>query len=459
MATPEQNTLLALQLFGAPAAQLNQQNDTRTNLAFKLAQLQREEQLKRDIAAMTIDRDDTRQLGAERRQTAQLNALQTREDTRATESERRQTAALDARDKQQVTAEMNRLYPQYAQAAARAGKTIKQRKDYPETNEGLGQLAADAKTAEVGIEEKKLKGAATALVGGLDEAVTAVDTIKSRIADLSKPLPQELKVARGQAVKALGTAIENKQLASTEKLRPAAIKKGLAHLAAGEDALARELLGAEAFTAFENQIEAVLLGLDSRKSAMQERSQLNQQLLQLQSQVARTNSDVMKAAGGNPFLADELATRRTAIQQLMAPIVEPRRQRSFEEVTPALGATATPTVTPQTPLAGNPALDAYRAEQATAQRQSGFQGLLELARMRDESRTNVGDLSSRLTTSTPQFVGGMGATSAFPVDERGGLATALQAALAEQRQRETQYDTAARGFARPLQLIQQPPGW
>src|SRR5690554_2087143 len=102
MATAEQNTLLALQLFGAPAQQFAQQNDARTSLLFKIAMQQREEQLRRDLMAEQDQRAyklaDYQQAREDRRNTAildrqenQLRAAQTRENTQIADAQKRQS--------------------------------------------------------------------------------------------------------------------------------------------------------------------------------------------------------------------------------------------------------------------------------------------------------------------------------------------------------------------------------
>lgn len=356
MATPEQNALLALQLFGAPAAQFNAQNDARTNLLYKLTMQNREDALKRELANQgygksmelaryTGDREEARQLGYERRQTKQLEAMQTREDTRATEAERRQAAALAASESKQISAEMNRLYPQYAQAAARAGIEIKQRADFDESNEGLGQLAAELRTAEVGFEQKRMGLAADASIAELDEAKGALGAAKNRLLELSKPTPDDEKFARTRAVGALKQAIESGQLESTKKLPPAAISKGLAELSKGNDETAGKFLGEEAIVAYQGAFDQTLMSLPNMKVRLQERAQAQQQLLQLQTVTSRIESDLRKGAAANPFLAERLTKSRTGLQEMMMPVEEAPKARSLDEIfgKPNAGAATTRT--------------------------------------------------------------------------------------------------------------------
>lgn len=343
MATPEQNALLALQLFGAPAAQFNAQNDARTNLLYKLTMQNREDALKRELANQgydksmelaryTGDREEARQLGAERRQTKQLEAMQTREETRATEAERRQATALAASESKQISAEMNRLYPQYAQAAARAGIEIKQRADFDESNEGLGQLAAELRTAEVGFEQKRMGLAADASIAELDEAKGALGAAKNRLRELSKPTPDDEKFARTRAVGALKQAIESGQLESTKKLRKDAISKGLAELSEGNDETAGKFLGKEAIVAYQGAFDQTLMSLPNMKVRLQERAQAQQQLLQLQTMTSRIESDLRKGAAANPFLAERLTKSRTGLQEMMMPVEEAPKARSLNEI-------------------------------------------------------------------------------------------------------------------------------
>lgn len=341
MATPEQNALLAMQLFGAPAQQFNEQNDARTKLLIQLTQQQRAEEearlrtlqtqgfqreletgrdsRARDLAKEQNDRFLEQEKMRNTREDARTTALQTRQDTKDKESERRQLDMQDAAERKQVLAEMNRLYPQYAAAAAKAGVEIKQRNEFPETNEGLGQLAADLQTVAAGYDERQKKAAATSIIGGLDEITSAVDEVKGRIADLSKPQPDEEKQARSMAVAALNKSITNGDIQSAIKLNAKAVADGLNALRKGEDAIAAKLLGEEAMARFQGATEEVLFSMPNRRAAIEEQKRLNQQLLQLQSQAARVGSDVTKAAAANLYLADELSTRRSTLQKIMTP--------------------------------------------------------------------------------------------------------------------------------------------
>ncbi len=322
MATAEQNTLLGLQLFSPVAQQFNQQNDAKTALMFKLYQMAQEEKLKRDLAD---------QLDARAASTA--DALQTREDTRSAESDRRQNATIDAAEKKQITAEMNRLYPQYAAAAAQAGVDIKPRNEFDETNEGLGQLAADLNTAKIGYDNKRLAGAADAAVSELDDAHTALDGAKNRLIELSKPAKEDERFARTRATAALKQAIDNGQIESATKLNKKAISDGLAALSRGDDAIAASLLGDESITAFQGALQQTLEALPNTRARLQERAQAQQNLLQLQGQAARIESDLRKGAATNPFLGEKLSTRRSPLQELMSP-PDSTSRRSFDQITP-----------------------------------------------------------------------------------------------------------------------------
>lgn len=334
MASAEQNALFLMQLFNNATGPTIQRFDEMRQEKLRLAERMRaeEEARVRTLQTQGFQRElETGRDSRARDLAKELNAARIEEekvkaeganklyDTRAKEAERRQGDALDAAERKQILAEMNRLYPQYAAAAATAGVEIKQRNEFPETNEGLGQLAADYQTVKAGYGERQKKAAATSIIGGLDEAVAAVDEVKNRIDALSRPQPDEQKQARSMAVKALETSLAKKELASAEKLGQKAISDGLAALRRGEDAVARKLLGDEAIAAFESANGQVLFSLPNRRAAIEEQKRLNQQLLLLQSHAARVGSDVTKAAAANLYLADELSTRRSPLQKIMTP--------------------------------------------------------------------------------------------------------------------------------------------
>lgn len=342
MATPLDNLMAVQQLFGAPAAQFSQQNDQRTNLMLRLATMQREEQLKRDLANLQLDREDARQTAMDRRQTNQLEAMQTREDTRAAatearqtktleEAQRKQTADFDAREARALQGEFAKWYPQYAAAAARAGKTVRQLTEYEKTAEGLGQLQADLREAEIGYETRRFEGAAEASLAELEDAKTALAGAKSRLTELAEPSKEDQKFARQRAAVALKSAIDRGDLPSTAKLKPDAISKGLTALQKGDEEIAATLLGEEAIAAYQGAIDQTLMAMPNTKSRLQERAQAQQQLLQLQQQTARIESDLRKAAATNPILGERLKSSRTPLQELMAPET-PKKGRSLEQI-------------------------------------------------------------------------------------------------------------------------------
>lgn len=352
MATPEQNTLLALQLFGAPAAQLNSQNDARTNLLLKLAVMNREEQLKRDLAAQgydkaielanlqagredarwktTAEREDARGKATEARQASQLTAMQAREDTRAAAADTKALRNQIAKD-----------YPKYAAAATQLGEEVRAIGDFDETWEGLGDLQAEMARLEQTRVKRDQELASEAAVGELDDAVAMVADQKKGLAALMKTSPDDEKFARARAVEAVRTALETGGITGAPKPNSTAAKNGLSALSRGDVAEASKLLGSEVLSQFEGAYQTAIQAAPNFKSRMQQLSIAQQNYQLAQRNLATIQSDLRKAAAGNNALATRLTSRRSALQEMMSTPDEaeaPRRRRTFEELTPAPGA-------------------------------------------------------------------------------------------------------------------------
>lgn len=351
MATPEQNMLLAMQLFQPTAQTLQQIGDARTNVALKMALMDRDERNRQaaaeasyrravDVENLRLKHDDARIEAAEARSDARILASEKRAQTAAGATAQRAKDAQQAKDKADIENEFDRLYPQYAQAAARAGITIKQREDYPATRSGLGQLAADLKTAEVGFQTSRESSAATALLGGLEDKRAELTQAKAALDELSKPSPEDQKFARQRAAEAVQQAIEANSFPGSEKIKKDARTKGISALRAGNDFEAKKFLGESAMAAYETEYEKTLMALPNTRSRLQLRAQGQQQLLALQRETSMLESDLRKAAATNPALAKGLTDRRSAAQIFSPEAEPPPRQRTLGEI---FGDRATPT--------------------------------------------------------------------------------------------------------------------
>jgi hypothetical protein len=334
MATPEQNALLAQGLFRQPAEDYAANSNQRMKILMGIAQANREEQLRRDLATQQATREDARWRAQGDREDARISASDARQAATISAAERRQTAAMRDKERADIENEFDRLYPQYAAAAARAGLEVKQRTDYETSRSGIGQLAADFETARVGYSEKNLMLAAESTIAELEDRKAQLAEQKNRIAELSKASPEDEKMARANAVAALRKAVANKEIESLEKLGPKAIDKGMAALMRGDKGEAARYLGDEAIGLFDNAFDQTLFQLPNVKSRMQEKAQAQQLLLALQREVSGVETAARTAAGANRYLAEGLKKSRTGMQQLMAPPEEPRRKSTFDSVTP-----------------------------------------------------------------------------------------------------------------------------
>jgi hypothetical protein len=335
MATAESNALLAQQLFMRPAEEYADRSNQRLRILLGIAQAEREEQLRRDMAAQQASREDARWKAQGEREDARIKASDDRQARMISEAERRQTAAAKEKDRADIENEFDRLYPQYAQAAALAQIPIKERSAYETSRAGLGQLAADLKAADVGYRNRQLELSADASISELEDKRSAIEEAKKRTEALSKPTPEDEKIARQNAVSAVRTAIEQGDIESTKKLSRRAVSDGLAALASGDDAVARRLLGDEAIRAYEYGFEQTLMQLPNTKARMQEQRLVHQEYQSLLGDMRRTESDLRRAQVSNPYLATKLKdTRAASMQQLMGVPAEKPRALTFDDITP-----------------------------------------------------------------------------------------------------------------------------
>lgn len=367
MATPEQNTLLALQLFGAPAEQFNAQNNAKTALALRLAEGLRAEQVRkqiadeqnqrfieqaniqgatsRAIAKEASDRAEAAAVAAEGRQNKQLTAMQIREDSKAAAAEEKQLHATIAA-----------AYPKYAAEATRLGEKVQPLTAFADTWEGLGTLQAEMSRLEQTRINRDQEAASTAAVGELDDAAAAVATHKKALEDAMKPHPEDVKFAQSRATSAVQTSLETGDISGAPKPNSTAAKKGLTALARGDSAEAATLLGSDAMAAYDSAYQAAMMAAPNFKGRMQELTIAQQNYQTAQRNLATIQSDLRKAAATSLPLATKLTERRTGLQNLMTPDfgTGAGTPRTFEQITPppaSPGARTTPSVIPTTPAA------------------------------------------------------------------------------------------------------------
>jgi len=333
MATPEQNTLLAMQLFGRPADEYAANNNQRLKVMLGIAQANREEQLRRDLATQQAQREDARYKSLNDREDARLKASDTRQAATIAAAERRQTEAQKEKERADLDNDFGRLYEQYVAAAVRAGGAVKQPADYPTGRAGLWKLAADLKTAEVGYVNRQLEISADAMIAEKEEKHNELTAGQKRLQELSKPSEQEEKIARSAAVNAVRAALENDPDRFGKPSKDA-ITKGINALAGGNRNIATKYLGEQALVDFESAYQQTLFSLPNTKAQLQEKTQTQQYLLAVQRDASKVDSDLRRAAATNPFLAERL--KQSRLQQIMVnPPAEPTRRRTPEELFPA----------------------------------------------------------------------------------------------------------------------------
>lgn len=468
MASPVENALLAIQLFGAPAAQFNQQNDAKTATLLKLSMANqadaRARQLANDQNQRYIDLENLRARNSQeladktaRRQDTQLTAMQTREDTRTKEANHRQDTQIEAADLKQLRAAIATTYPKYAAQAARLGEKVRAISDFDESWEGLGDLQGEMTRLEQTGIKRDQDAAATAAVGELDDAVENVKSLQKTLETAMKPHPEDLKFAKSHAADAVRKAIENGDITSAPKSTSTAATKGLAALARGDAVEAQALLGAEALTVFDTAYQAAIQAAPNYKSRMQELNIAQQNYLQAQRTAAQIQSDLRKASAGNIALSTQLNTRRSALQDMMTePAPDAKAPRTFDQITPPKTPTvptAAPAGTSSTTL-GAPGGSGAMSRGINALMGIGFPGLDMNSPIAAPAAAQPYLSAARATGSAIQTAGGaLGNAVSNPID------TILQLleAKAAQRRQSLQVAPAAAPVIQPppLQLINQ----
>lgn len=347
MASPEQNALLALQLFSQPVEQFNSQNNARTNLMLQVAMKNRDEQLRRDLATqgydksielagLQADREDKRWKAQDDREGTRMTALQTREDTRA-----------NAADLKQLRNSIASTYPKYAAEATRLGEKVRPITSFQESWEGLGDLQAEMARLEQGRVRRDQDAAATAVVGELDDALAVVKDQKKSLEALMKPSPDDEEFARARAVEAVRRSLEMGEVAGAPKAKSKAATSGLAALERGDVAEAKSLLGPNVLSQYDLAYQTSLQATPNFKGRMQQLTIGQQNYQNAQRNLASIQSDLRKAAAGNASLATKLTERRAGLLELMTPEVEaPKKRRTFEEITPTRPGSPAPGAAP-----------------------------------------------------------------------------------------------------------------
>lgn len=348
MATPEQNMLLAMQLFQRPADQYREDSAMLNNVMLRLAQAKQEEQLRRDLATQQATREDARWKAQGEREDARIAASDKRQTETIAAAERRQKEAQTEKERLDIENEIDRVYRLYAGAAERAGVTPNKRETYATTRAGLGQLQADAASAEFAVQKRQDGLSATAMLSEYDAAQAELAEMAKRRQEYAKPSASDQKIARSTAVQALRQKLDD--FPSLKKLGDPAIQRGLAALRNGNPAEAQEILGRDVVQAYDATYAQVLEQLPGTRVRMQQSAQLQQTESQLRSNLDKYRSVLTQAAAKNPTLAEGLAKSQRGLRSLMtadAPVERPSdeevlRRRVGDAPPPAAGGIVPP---------------------------------------------------------------------------------------------------------------------
>lgn len=331
MATPEQNALLAMQLFRPAAEVVTDANDRKVALLQRFAELanaqrfqqsQAQQQQANQIQLETMRDTNQRSLEGMRTDNAtKLETMRTDSASRlAKEATERQTQLEKARagdtDTRDLRKQFALAYPVYAQAAATVNKNAKALKDYDETWEGLGELQADMSTLKEEAQSQKENAAAQGVVAILDQATQSLaDTIRVRDEGM-KLTASDTAAARSMGLRALQQAATNGNI----PIEPKGKKWDTAIAALSKDQpdieVAKQILGPSGFQAYASGVQQGLLALANDKERIAKVRALNADVQVAQRGASEALNKLLQYTATNPKLGPALADRNTKLQAL-----------------------------------------------------------------------------------------------------------------------------------------------
>ena len=390
MATPIKNMQLLQQLFQRPAQEFVKGQEAKTALALRLAQMQREEQLKREMMAReeTLRRDLATQSYDKAIELAGLQG--TREDARSTAYQTRADTMTQAADVKALRAKIAAEYAQYVKEAEALGETSRKLAEFEESWEGLGALQAERARIEQLRKDRDQSEIAAPAVQRIQQLRTAVATAKEELDTAKNPTADDFKLAEGRALKAVQGAISKGEFGTAKPPSADAQKKGLAAFAT------KDFKKAEAFlpalkTAYDAEYQRTLMGIKNSKSASQDALIAARNYDTALKTATAFEGSAWNAAGANRHLMKALS-EMTPLERAMQPLPAPTLSagQAAEAARPKTGGTGTPAPGGGAFTAtGNPIADAYLKQHAEAQKEREGQSALIRLQQQIAERTQL----------------------------------------------------------------------
>lgn len=461
MATPEQNTLLALQLFQPIADQAKQYSDARLNLLTRIAEIQNQERFQKELAAQQAQTQLNYGTQMENLRAANAQALAKDTMDRQLAVTKQQQDALDDRDFKKAFA-LN--YPIYARAAAVLGKTPKPASSYEQSWEGLGQLQGDMTDLQEQAAKHEKSEAAKGVVAVLDQSTQQLENaIKARNEGM-KLSAADQQQARNFGIKALQSAAQTGAIPNLDINSPkytqavAALSKDVPDIAT-----ASQMLGPAGIQAYAGGVQQGLMALQNDKDRIARITSLSRDVQAAQRGASESLSRLMALAANNPQLGSALQQRNAELlkinQQADNITSGPQTPDTNSVFRQMVGSAPSGTSTSVgAPLVNNPtgnsALSNYAqqlAQEQNSQRQQQAQTLAQRikdlgiqAQAQSQQLMNAKPFTPPVSTQNGlniAFGAGYGAPiQPLSFDPRPGLAKQLQQTISDQQQAQSSYD-------------------
>lgn len=437
MATAEENTLLARQLFAPAASIVSDANDRRVQLAARIAELQNQQQFQQQ----QLQQQQTGQVNLENLRTA--NAQKLSEDT--TQREKDVTKqAQDAKDAADLHRQFALSYPVYAKAAETLGEEVNPLSGYDQSWEGLGQLQGDMSSLQERAAKSEQGKAAQGLIAILDQSTDELKNAITARDQVTQITQSDRDSARQQGLTALRTAAANGTIPGLDP-KSDKFKAAMDALSKPEPDVhvAGEILGPTGMGIYANGIQQGIQALTNDKDRIARISAASRDVAAAQRGSAEALTKMMGVAANNPRLGNLLAARTPGISALTSQAPTAASGPDTTAVFRQLTGGASPVAPAPAAPAPAPTPTSYGAYQPVADALKGGYNLLSM-------------LGQRGGNPTP-------APMASPAPAAAPISTVLRPApiaspMINSPQSQTEYQNLLRLLqSQPSQQLQAPP--
>lgn len=320
MATPEQNTLLAQQLFQPATQVITNDAQQRTNLLARIVETLNDQRFKREQA--TQAQGNAVNLENLRAANSQSLADKTtdRQAMLADKSFDRQMhvskLAQDAAELKELHRTFALAYPIYAQAAEKAGVEVMPYSDFEQSWDGIGELQAEMAAVKEKAEKRDNSLAAQPLLGALDNAIHELRVSQAAFRERTRLSDEDQAAAKTAGLGALQQA---KLTGGIAGINDAKFNAGVAALTAGDDVTARRTFGEQApalMGIYEQAQQRARLQIMNSPERRAEIQALNRDQIAARNIVRSTENQVGQLGVKNPEIGAGWAARHAEAANL-----------------------------------------------------------------------------------------------------------------------------------------------